>query len=329
MRFRIPTVARVVALVGFVTCGAAGADDTAPLRTGWAEVQLYSIDPAIGLESYQRGSAGGAGLGGTFGAGVDLNGSTLTISVSPRQQNGKFLVDLKTEKKVGGEVTQPPELNREIDLTDMTPFACELGRDAKGQVHRLRIVPTVKTRSLPKQFRVADLNLTEFNLGRLPVILNEREFIGAAGVDGGEVISLGIAGLADIQFSLHPFPEAVPDGELYRGTLSLRHEQDQLQIHGVTNGERKETLDGGPYKVFVRWQPPQMSFEQYVGTLQEQLDGFRERAQEGDLHAKLLLPQLEAMTAVLTESIQTKARTACLYSSGARQLSNREKSARP
>jgi hypothetical protein len=186
-------------------------------------------------------------------------------------------------------------------------------------------VPTVKTQARPKQFRLDDLDLTDFNLGGLPVILNEQEFIGTALVNGGEVISLHIAGLAEIEFSLLPFPGAVSKGELRDGTLVIRHDKDQLQISGVTNGERNQVLDGGPYQVFVRWQPPQLSLQQYVDSAQKQLEEFRQRAEQGDLHAKLLLPKLETMTAVIAASIEKKSRTACLFGSGARQLSSKEK----
>ncbi|HEY4312945.1 MAG TPA: hypothetical protein VGN12_26070 [Pirellulales bacterium] len=307
----------------------ARAEDTAPIRTGWAEVKCYSIDPTKGLESYRPGSSGGTGLGGTFGATVQLTDATLTINVSARQRGDKFVVELKTDKAVGNEVTSPPELNREIDFTDLAPFACELGRDPNGRVHRLTIVPVVRSQPLPKQFRLADLDLTDFNLSSLPVILNEQEFIGTAGVDGGEVISLGIAGLADIEFSLRPFTGAIPTGELYSGTLTIRHDKDQLQISGVTNGERKESLVGGPYIVFVRWEAPQMSLPQYVGFLQKQLEEFHIQAERGDLHAKLLLPKLQTMTVAFIASTEMKSRTASLYSSGARQLSSKERSDTP
>jgi hypothetical protein len=316
----------VALCVGLAMGFAARAEDTVAMRTGWVDVQFYSIDPSKGIESYRRGSFGGAGLGGTFGGAVELIGATLTINASVRQHNGRFLVDLNTEKRVEKEVTNPPEFNREIDLTDLAPFACELGNGPDGRVQRLTIVPTLKSQSLPKQFRLSDLDLTSLNLSRLPVILNEQEFLGTAGVDGGEVISLSIAGLAEIELSLLPFSGAVPRGELRGGTLTIRHDKDQLQISGVTNGERREILDGGPYKVFVRWEPPQVSLPQYVSSLQQQLEDVRKLAAQGDLHAQLLLPKFESMAAVLAASIETKSRTACLYGSGARQLSSKERS---
>jgi hypothetical protein len=326
MKSRILPSTCVVTLIGLATGFVARAEDTVAIRTGWVDVQYYSIDPSQGIPSYRRGSSGGAGLGGTFSATVKLSDASLTIDVSVRQRGGRFLVDLKTEKLIGEEVTHPPEFNREIDVTDLVPFACELGKGPDGRVQRLTIVPTLKSQSLPKQFRLSDLDLTSLNLSRLPVILNEQEFVGTAGVDGGEVISLSIAGLGGIELSLLPFADAVPDGELRGGTLSIRHEKDQLQISGVTNGERREILDGGPYKVFVRWQPPQLSLPEYVSSLQVQLDEVRKQAAQGDLHAQLLLPKFESMAAVLAASIETKSRTACLYGSGARQLSSKEQS---
>jgi hypothetical protein len=326
MKSRILPSTCVALLVGLAMGFAARAEEAAAIRTGWVDVQFYSIDPSQGIESYRRGSSGGAGLGGTFGASLELTDASLTINVSVHQRSGRFLVDLQTEKLVGEEVSHPPEFNREIDVTDLAPFACELGKGRDGRIQRLTIVPVLKSQSLPKRFRISELDLTNLNLSRLPVILNEQEFIGTAGVDGGEVISLSIAGLAEIELSLLPFADAVPEGELRGGTLSIRHEQDELQISGVTNGERRETLDGGPYQVFVRWQPPQLSLPQYVSSLPAQVDEIRKQAEQGDMYAQLLLPKFEAMVAVLAASVEAKSRTACLYGSGARQLSSKERS---
>jgi hypothetical protein len=44
------------------------------------------------------------------------------------------------------------------------------------------------------------------------------------------------------------------------------------------------------------------------------------------MYAQLLLPKFEAMVAVLAASVEAKSRTACLYGSGARQLSSKERS---
>lgn len=320
-------ISLVCRLITVVLCLASSvrAEESVPLRTGWLDVQFYSINPTKGLDSYRPDGKGGAGLGGTFSASVDANGAELDISVSARQQNGKLLADLKTQRQAGGEATAPPELNREVDVTDLAPVTYELGRDLDGRVHRMTIVPSLKSHPLPRQFRVGDLDLTDFNLGRLPVILNEQEFIGAAGVSGGEVISLQIAGLADIEFSLSPFPGAVHSGELNNGILVIRHEKTYLQISGVTHGTRNEVLQGGPYKIFVRWEAPAMTLAQYVNSLEFQLKEFRKLAAQGDLRAKLVLPQFETMAANLTAAAETKSRTACLYGSGARQLSKKER----
>jgi hypothetical protein len=86
-----------------------------------------------------------------------------------------------------------------------------------------------------------------------------------------------------IEFSLFHLKDALPIGTLEKGVINIVHESGaSVRISEVKNGANREVLEGGPYRVWVRWMKASQTMEQYRETTKEFLASLRDQVQKGE-----------------------------------------------
>ena len=276
----------------------AAADADAPYRYYWLETSLYSFVPDVGIDSYDAHGGGGVSGNGTVGLGVADDHRRFRVSVTGRLQSHQFGASIEVTPHASDSHTEPME--REVDLAGLQPKSIDLARDDDGRIYRLLLVPTVRQAAAPRAFATDELELARFSFPQSPVVLNEQQYLGQLSMSGGSVAWVEIPGTAMVEFSLLRLTDSEPIGTLKDGTIEItRDDGTLLRIANVENGTYREVLPGGPWIVWVRWQPPTYSLEQYrerVERNREQLAELRRKVAAGDAYVPpAALKRLEAM----------------------------------
>ncbi len=101
-----------------------------------------------------------------------------------------------------------------------------------------------------------------------------------------------IPGLANVEFSLHHLKGALPIGILSDGVLTITHEGGTtLRISNVAYGTSDinganpnlKALPGGPYQVWVRWNKPSQSAEEFHQYMKQQIPVLKKKVDDGEL----------------------------------------------
>lgn len=279
---------RLVALVALVSSSLTvfgqnpKSEDTSN-RQYWVDVALFSLKPGEELATYSGGATGGTTPNGTYGTGIANQSRQFDLSVTGMLKAQRFVavVEVTPDKKDAH--TQAQEI--EYDLTDMKPRSVEIARDDDGRVYRLNLTPRIKIYPKPKQFSVRDLQLEGWSfLPTSPVILNDQDHIGELSMGAGlPLASCDIPGVAKIEFSLLHLKDSLPLGTLNDGVINIAHKSGTtIRILNVKNGVNEEVLAGGPYQVWVRWNKPTQSIEEYRKTMKDVIAGLKERVKNGE-----------------------------------------------
>lgn len=260
------------------------ADSTPARYSFFADVSGYSLNPDDSFATFEDQGAGGAGPGGTFEMTIGQGAERFSVSLTGRQNGHQFLADLSVRNVTGGADEDLKELSQTLNLTDLQPHVIDIAKDPDGRVYRLKILPRLTEHLQPKKFRLKDLGLDRLKFFNSAVILNDQDYIGTIGMttDSSSVASLGIAGLANIEFSLTEMTDSKPEGVLRFGTISISHDGTLVQIRGVSSGKSLEPLPG-PYHVYVRWKASSQTLDDARAMLRTQLTMLNAQIEKGDI----------------------------------------------
>jgi hypothetical protein len=270
----------VVACLAAASLVASTFAEEATLRTYYVEAKLMSIIPETGLTSLKN-SGEVSGSPGS-GLGLDYRSETRSFDVFTKvaMQKGRFLTFVTVTPARSDK--QTPKAEQKFDLTDLKPQTYEIAKDADGRVYQLLLVPTAVEHRGPRPFNTADFRLDHMNFPHSPVVLNDREYLGTMGVTGTDIASVELPGVGDLEFCLRQFKGSEPLGQLHGGVLTIRHDKDTLTISNVSNGSRSEVLETGPYEVWVRWEPPTQTIEEYQAAFREELKALKKQAESAN-----------------------------------------------
>jgi hypothetical protein len=257
----------------------------AMLRQFWTEATMISLLPDDELATYRSHSGGGVGPNGTLDFGVSGVGDT------PRRFNVTIVGKLKAHRFSAHVIVKPDDEDTrtraqeiDYDLSDLNPRSLEIARDQNGRVYRLSLVPKIIEHPQPKQFKASDMRLENWSFPSSPVIVNDQDYIGRLSMSNGPLAFCDIPGLAKIEFSLLHLKNALPIGSLENGVIDIAHESGTtMRISDVRNGINEELLTGGPYRVWVRWNKPSQSVEEYREALKQHIASLKERVKNGEL----------------------------------------------
>ncbi len=272
-------------------------DSKTPKGSFFADVSGYSLNPDDSISTFEDQGSGGAGPGGTFEMTIGQGAQRFSVSLTGRKNGHQFLADLSIRNVTGGANEDLKELSQTLNLTDLQPHVIDIAKDPDGRVYRVKILPRLIEYVQPKKFRLEDLGVDAWKFFNSAVILNDQDYLGTIGMttDSSSVASLGIAGLADIEFSLTEMTDSKPEGVLQFGTISISHDGTLVQIRGVSNGKSLEQLPG-PYHVYVRWKASSQTLDEARAMIRTQLASLNAQVEKGEISiSKEVLAKIQKM----------------------------------
>jgi hypothetical protein len=286
----------MIALLGSATHGQEPKLEDATSRQFWADAKVLSLKPGEESATYHSLGGGGVGPDGTLKLGIGDKRRYFDVRIAAKVKSQRF--SAKVSVKPSKEDTQTKAQEIDYDLSDLTPRLLEIARDDDGRVYRLSLIPSIREKPLPVQFKVADLQLEYWSFPSSPILLNDHDYIGTFSMGRAPLAWCDIPGVAKVEFSLLPLKNALPLGTLEKGVISIAHESGTtLRISDVRNGTNQDVLSGGPYRVWVRWKKPSQSMEEYRESLKQQIAALKERIKSGDLSLPAgTLERLEKMS---------------------------------
>ncbi len=251
-------------------------------RYYFADVSVYSLVPGKGIAAIEGQFVGGGfGPGGTFGTSIMQGKREIALLFDGQLRDGRFICNMSASEVKGEARVELPQLAKQIDLTDLDASTIEIAKDADGRRYVVRIVPKVVEPPTAIKFDPTTLRLTYFSFDASPVILDDQEYLGTIQMASGEFVTFDITSIAKIEFSLVPFKGASERGFLKDGQIKIQHEGHSLMIQRVLNGSQSTVLQGGPYKLYVRWSPPTYTHEEAKKLMREQLAELKAQAAKG------------------------------------------------
>jgi len=207
-----------------------------------------------------------------------------------RQFEVQMVAKLKAQRFLINVTVTPAEEDKQTkaqtidyDLTDLHQRSLEIARDDDGRIYRLSLVPSIMERPKPRQFKTEELRLEDWTFPSSPVIVNDQDYVGRLSFGSSPVGWCDIPGLAKIEFSLFHLKDALPIGTLEKGVINIVHESGaSVRISEVKNGANREVLEGGPYRVWVRWTKASQTMEEYREEMKKYLASLREQVQKGE-----------------------------------------------
>ncbi len=194
---------------------------------------------------------------------------------------------IKATVKPNERMTSAPKTqSKTLDLSEFEPRTLDVARDEDGRVYRVVFTPRIDETPEPRQFHVEHLRLESWAFSSSPIIVNDQEYFGRIGMNGANVASCDIPGVAKVEFSLLPLKGAKPWGTLQKGVLNITHKNGTtIRISDVKNGNGKyaEVLAAGPYRVWVRWTEPTQSAEENRKSMLEYIASLRKQVEAGEL----------------------------------------------
>jgi len=242
------------------------------------DVSVTSMNPDVGLTTFKDWGKLSGMKGSTLGTGVRNDSLDFKINIQVASQQGRFVAFVSVVPNEKDKKTKASQ--QKFDLTDLRAKSYEVARDDEGRVYQISLVPRIVTYPLPRTFDPRAFHLEEMNFSNSPVILNDKEFLGTVGMGGAAVASIQMPGVGDVEFSLLHLKDAQPQGQLEKGVLTIHHEKQVLVISNVTNGDRHQILEGGPFQVWVRWKSA-ASLEDQRRSLLESIAEMKKKAASG------------------------------------------------
>ena len=263
-------------------------------RQYWADISLFSFCPGDELATYRSHGGGGVGPHGTLGTGAIGKGRDFNVTIRGSVKSHRFMAAVEVGPEPEDKKT--PAQTIEYDLSDFEPRTLEITRDDDGRVYRLNLNPSVLVHPTT-QFKSSELRLENWSFPGSPVILNDQDYLGELSMSGGQLAHGDIPGLARIEFSLLHLKGASPIGKLADGVINITHKNGTtLRIANVKNGANAVALPGGPYIVWVRWNKPTQSLDEYRQELKKTIASLKKQVSDGDLVPRPgVLERLEKM----------------------------------
>jgi hypothetical protein len=230
----------------------------------YVDAYLVSLDAKQSLASYKDEGH----VSGTPGATIGNSTPNVEINIELNVQSGRFLADIATTNQ-----KKPDDKKKQrIDLTNLRPTSIEIETDKNGRTYQLNLVPTIKNASLAaKPFHTVTDGMYGLRFHASRVTLNDKRFIGDMLASDSDYFNMEICGFASIEFSLRHLKDAKPWGTLSNGEIRIANPDGRfLTISNVTNGPADQFMSGGPYTVWVRWNKPQATIDEYRDALKGQ-----------------------------------------------------------
>jgi hypothetical protein len=119
-------------------------------------------------------------------------------------------------------------------------------------------------RLVPKSFEEVANDQYQLKFHASRITLNNKEYIGNMLATGADYFSVEICGVASLEFSLRHLKDAKPWGALTDGQITITNpDGTSIAISNVTNGKDDRLIVGGPYTVWVRWNKPRSTVDEY------------------------------------------------------------------
>jgi hypothetical protein len=250
-------------------------------RQFWADAKVLSFRPGEELATYRGQPNGGIGPGGTLTLGIGMAQRHFEVKMVARLKGQRFLINVTVTPEEEDKQTRAQTID--YDLTDLNQRSLEIARDDDGRIYRLSLVPSIMERAKPRQFKTEELRLENWTFPSSPVIVNDQDYVGRLSFGSSPVGWCDIPGLAKIEFSLFHLKDALPIGTLEKGVINIVHESGAtVRISEVKNGANQEVLEGGPYRVWVRWSKPSQTMEEYREDMKKYLASLREQVRKGE-----------------------------------------------
>jgi hypothetical protein len=249
----------VVTVVGAMTNWTFAKQEKESYSYYHVDAAVVSLDASQSLASYRAHGSGSGTPGSTLGYSTPETDIRIELST----ESNHFYANVTTHGH-----DKPDEegaKKQRIDLTSLRPTSLDLGTDKEGRVYQLNLTPSVTSvRVSPKSFREAadDLYRLKFHSSR--IMLNDRRNIGNMLASDADVFSLEVCGTASLEFSLRHLKGGEPWGKLQNGRITLTNpDGTSIEISNVSNGADDRVVGGGPYIVWVRWDKPHQTVEEY------------------------------------------------------------------
>jgi hypothetical protein len=258
----------IVCLVATLSYG--GEKET--VRYYHVDATLMSLDAGHTLASYRVHGNGTGTPGATLSYGFP--GSQVDIALSV--ENGHFFADITVRNVNKSDAGK----KQRVDLTNLRPATVDLGADKDGRTYQLNLVPSVKSlERAPKPFReiADDLYRLRFHSSR--IMLNDNQYVGRMLASDAEIFSIEICGVAGLQFSLHHLRDSQPWGRLENGSIAISNPNGTtVEIQNVTNGSENRVIEGGPCMVWVRWNKPRQTVNEFRAMLEARRDELKQES---------------------------------------------------
>ena len=248
------------------------------------DMQLFSMIPGGGLESYRGYGSGEAAGNATVGLGAH-DERNFSLEVETTMRSREFVATVSVTPSKSDDITKA--MSREFVFSDLQPQTVHIARNADGRIYHLHLLPRIKTLPKPRPLDVDALRLDYWSFHNSPVILNDQDYLGQLDMSSGQLALIDLPGVAKIEFSLVPFRNAEPLGSLKDRVVNIVHKSGtSLRISDVSNGIHRQPLPGGPHQVFVRWSDPSITKTQYEKQLAETIANVRKQIERGDLRTE-------------------------------------------
>ncbi len=230
----------------------------------YVDAYLVSLDAKQSLASYKNEGY----VSGTPGSTIGNSTPNVEISIELNVESSRFLADVTT---TNSKKPEDKKMQR-VDLTNLRPMSIAIETDKDGRTYQLNLVPTIKTATLaPQPFHALTDGMYGLRFHASPIMLNDKQIIGNMMASDSDYFNIEICGLASIEFSLRHLKDAKPWGTLSNGEIRIANPDGRfITISNVTNGPDKQFVSGGPYTVWVRWNKPQATIDEYRGALKAQ-----------------------------------------------------------
>ena len=260
-----------VASVAAKCCGAQTEKEI--YRSYRVDAAVVSFDASQSLSSFRGHGSGSGSPGATLGYSTPETDVRILLLV----ESNRFYADVTLQSR-GASGEDDAKTNR-IDLTNLRPTFVDLGADKEGRAYQLNLTPSVTVQRLsPEPFQLAADDLYRLRFHSSRVMLNDKQYIGRMSASDATVFSIDVCDVASLEFSLRHLKDAKPWGRLQDGKITLNHpDGTSIEIGNVTNGSDDRLISGGPYQVWVRWEKPQHTSQEY----RAELVAYRDRVTSG------------------------------------------------
>lgn len=278
-------------------------------RSYRVDAAVVSFDASQSLSSFRPHGSGSGSPGATLGYCTPDTDVRILLLV----ESNRFYADVTIQGRAQSGANDAKK-NR-FDLTNLRPTFVDLGADQDGRIYQLNLTPSITTQLLnPEPFQLAADDLYRLRFHSSRVMLNDKQYIGRMRASDAIVFSVDVCDVASLEFSLRHLKNAKPWGRLQDGQITLNHpDGTTIEIGNVTNGSDDRLVGNGPYLVWVRWEKPLHTTEEY----RAELTAYRDRVKSGDIPAT-------AGTLAAIEKELAREPGPWVISSGAREPANAE-----